>query len=224
MNKINISINYAGLPVQVTKLADGDNVKLKQVCDGVGIDWKNQRRKILESDWLRRRFGIKIVETGGLKPPKNPGNIPKNDLSGGDVTPKKGENTPQNDPLWEASLPKNGEIFIRLSKVAAFLTTINPDLVRSHGNISSADWLEAKITEWDDAIHDYEEIGVAVNLNHVKHQELLLKQQRHIAQLIAIKNKTEPPHDRKLLEQMIGSGAKESGLVYQPDLIDTGST
>jgi hypothetical protein len=128
-------------------------------------------------------------------------------------------------PLKGGSFPQNQEpLCIRINRIAYYLMTVNPDRVRANGNIPSAEYLEQKISEWADALHDYEEIGVAVNLNHVKHQELLLKQQRHIAQLIAIKNKTEPPHDRKLLEQMIGSGAKESGLVYQPDLIDTGSS
>ena len=55
---------------------------------------------------------------------------------------------------------------ILLSRVAAYLMGINPDQVRIQGNASGADFLEQKIQEWDDALHDYEELGVAINLNH----------------------------------------------------------
>ena len=116
---------------------------------------------------------------------------------------------------------KREQICIKLDRVAYYLMTINPDRVRANGNISGAEYLEAKISEWADALHDYEEMGVAFNLNHFKMQEFRMKTDRFIAQVIAIKNKTEPKNDRALLEQMILSRAKETGYPYQPDLIDT---
>jgi hypothetical protein len=201
MSRITFIISYAGLQLQVAKSEQGEDVTpLKPISDLFGLSWSDQKKKI----------GVNSPTCGGDIPP-----------AGTHFSRRLGVCTLL---MGGADGQKREQNCILLSRVAAFLMSINPDKVRGQGNIAGADFLEAKITEWDDAIHDYEEIGVAVNLNHVKHQELLLKQQRHIAQLIAIKNKTEPPHDRKLLEQMIGSGAKESGLVYQPDLIDTGST
>jgi len=123
--------------------------------------------------------------------------------------------------MWGADGQKREQNCILLSRVAAFIMSISPDAVRAQGNASSADFLEQKLNEWADALHDYEEMGVAFNLNHFKMQEFRMKTDRFIAQVIAIKNKTEPKNDRALLEQMILSRAKETGYPYQPDLIDT---
>ena len=115
---------------------------------------------------------------------------------------------------------KREQICLKLDRVAYYLMTISPDRVRANGNISGADYLEAKISEWADALHEYEEVGVAFNLNHARMQDARLKSDKFIAQIIAIKNKTEPVQDRKLLEQMIQKRATETGYPYQPDLIE----
>lgn len=47
-------------------------------------------------------------------------------------------------------------VCIRLDRVAAYLNTINPDMVRAQGNQASADFLEAKHQEWDNLIDAYE--------------------------------------------------------------------
>lgn len=39
--------------------------------------------------------------------------------------------------------------------------TINPERVRANGNITGADFLQQKIEEWANALHDYESLGVA---------------------------------------------------------------
>lgn len=126
--------------------------------------------------------------------------------------------------MWGADGQKREQNCILVSRVAAFIMTISPDAVRAQGNESAADFLEQKLNEWADALHDYEEVGVAFNLNHVRMQEYRLKADRSLAQIIAIKNKTEPKSDRNLLEQMIRAQAKEAGHVYQPDLLDTPSS
>ena len=126
--------------------------------------------------------------------------------------------------MWAADGQKREQICILVSRVAAFLMSISPDAARGQGNESAADFLEQKLNEWADALHDYEEIGVAFNLNHHKMQEFRQKADRSLAQIIAIKNKTEPKNDRHLLEQMISARAKEAGHVYQPDLLDTPSS
>lgn len=61
---------------------------------------------------------------------------------------------------------KREMVCIRLDRVASYLATINPDRVRANGNTDAADFLEAKLTEWADALHDYETFGSAHNPRH----------------------------------------------------------
>lgn len=51
---------------------------------------------------------------------------------------------------------------IRVDRVTSFLNSLNVSNIRAMGNHSSADWLETKHEEWDDALHQYETNGVAV--------------------------------------------------------------
>lgn len=53
------------------------------------------------------------------------------------------------------------QICVRLDRVTAYLNTINPENIRAQGNHDAADWLEAKHSEWDDALHAYETDGFA---------------------------------------------------------------
>ena len=53
-------------------------------------------------------------------------------------------------------------IYIRVDKVIAFMHGLNPDMIRSKGNDNTADWLETKIIEWDEAVYAYE----STNGNH----------------------------------------------------------
>lgn len=80
-------------------------------------------------------------------------------------------------------------ICIRLDRVTSFLNTLNPEKVRSMGNVDTADWLEAKHAEWDDALHNYETYGSAVKkitntdrlLNHlVKYDKLTTTSTREV--------------------------------------------
>lgn len=57
---------------------------------------------------------------------------------------------------------QKADICIRIDRVTAFLYSLNPEMVRGKGNAEAADWLEAKHSEWDDALHDYETHGVAL--------------------------------------------------------------
>lgn len=47
-------------------------------------------------------------------------------------------------------------VVIRIDRVEAYLNTLNPEQIRSAGNIDSADWLEAKHAEWDNVLHAWE--------------------------------------------------------------------
>lgn len=120
--------------------------------------------------------------------------------------------------MYGADGQKREQTCILLSRVASFLMSINPERVRAHGNTDGADFLEAKITEWADALHDYEELGLAVNLNHAKSQEALRRQRTSFAQMIGIKNKTACLEDRQALGQVVKQMAGELGIAYQLDL------
>jgi hypothetical protein len=115
---------------------------------------------------------------------------------------------------------KREQTCILLSRVAAYLQSLNPEMIRAKGNENGADFLEAKQTEWADALHDYEDLGVAVNLNHIKTQEILLKQRMGLAKVMAIKNQTQGKEDRQMLGHVIQQMAGELGVSYQPDLLE----
>ncbi len=107
---------------------------------------------------------------------------------------------------------------ILLKRVAAYLMGINPDKVRAAGNVGGAKFLEEKQEEWADALHDYEEIGFAANLNHERHQELIRKKRMALVSLIGAKNRTAGAGDRGVLTCSIAALAAELGIPYQPDL------
>jgi len=109
---------------------------------------------------------------------------------------------------------------ILLTRVAAYLMTVNPDKVRSAGNVGGAEFLEAKLNEWADALHDYEQLGAAFNLQHARAQEAASKACMRLAQLVGIRNKTEAPKDRAVISQIMARMATDLGISYQPDLLD----
>lgn len=70
--------------------------------------------------------------------------------------------------MGEARLPqmaalglKRDKYLIRMDRVTAFLNTLSPRNITARGNQEAADWLKAKHSEWDDALHAYETLGVA---------------------------------------------------------------
>jgi P22_AR N-terminal domain len=123
-------------------------------------------------------------------------------------------------PMYHAGGQKREQTCILLSRVAAFLMSINPEQVRAQGNETGADYLEEKLHEWADALHDYEEIGAAINMNHARSLEALRKQRVSFAQMINIKNKTEELCDRRALGHVVKKMAEEIGIPYQSDLLE----
>lgn len=115
---------------------------------------------------------------------------------------------------------KREQTCIKLSRVAAYLMAINPDRVRAAGNIAGASYLIEKMNEWADALHDYELLGEAINLNHEKHRSSLRRDRICFAQMIRIKNSTPAANDRSALSQVISTMAAELGATYQPDLLE----
>lgn len=110
---------------------------------------------------------------------------------------------------------------ILLCRVAAYLMSINPERVQAAGNADGAKFLIEKQEEWADALHDYEELGVAFNHNHARNQDALRRQRLSFAQMIGLKNKTPDAADRQALSTVIGQMAAELRIPYQPELPET---
>jgi len=200
-------INYAGLQLPVHKGPTGEEITpLKPLVDMLGLLWRDQRKKVTESNFYKQHLGIhEHIKTQiqiGLTPPAE-GDIPTSFI-----------NSDGDNPTY---LP---EIFIRIDRIASYLMTINPERVRANGNTASADFLQQKIEEWADALHDYESLGATVNLSHQKQQALVNRQRKEFAQMIAIKNKTSSTSDRNALNQVIKQMAGELAIQYQQDLVD----
>lgn len=121
--------------------------------------------------------------------------------------------------LWGAGDQKREQTCILLSRVAAYMMTISPALVRAKGNEIGADHLEQKLNEWADALHDYEELGVAVNTRHLGEAQLELARINTSIRLIGAKKRTESAEDRKSIEAMQVVLAKHIGIPFQAALI-----
>jgi hypothetical protein len=185
MNKVFITIQYAGLVLQIAKNDKGEDcTPLKPISDLFGLRWDRQFQKVNDSDHLRKFLGVCTLH------------------------------------MWGADGQKREQTCILLSRVAAFLMSISPDRVRTNGNVGGAEFLEQKISEWADALHDYEELGYAINMNHAKSQELLRKQRMALFQMINMKNKTESQPDRNAMAHIIKQAAGELNVPYMPDLFD----
>lgn len=147
MSKVHLSIEYAGLHLQVAKNEHGQDVTpLKPISDLFGLRWDRQRDKVTKSVSFGKYLGVCTLQ------------------------------------MWGADGQKREQNCILLSRVAAYIMSISPDAIRSQGNHDAADFLEEKLNEWADALHDYEQIGIAINQNHVKFQEGLRKQRASFAQ------------------------------------------
>lgn len=109
---------------------------------------------------------------------------------------------------------------IRIDRVTSYLNTLNPQNIRAMGNHDTADWLEAKHAEWDDALHAYETTGVAVNKRQFSNQEARDRAYLRMTAVIRTKTKTEDQNDRKLMSGMLKTMAEQHGLSYQTDWID----
>lgn len=140
MKPISLNLNFSGAILPVIECADGhQRVPLKPISDLFGLDWKSQKRKIDAS-------------AGGQKSPESGD-------PGGASPPRKSyiatllgvtiEEIFYADQLRQM-------LCIRLDRVAGFLFTINPEMVRALGNEDGAAFLEQKHQEWLDLIHAYE--------------------------------------------------------------------
>ncbi len=182
MKHIAISIEYAGLTLPVVKNDAGvDCVPLKPLCDLFGLKWETQRTKVSER-FYADYLGVCVQKAWVATP-----------LKGG----SSGEFQEQT--------------CIRLDRVAAFMMTINPDRVRANGNEEGAAFLQAKLTEWADALHDYETFGSAHNPRHAD-ARLALQRTNSLLKAMRQRSATKHPTDKLLLDATIRRLAIEAGI------------
>lgn len=151
-HRVHLSIAFGDVILPVIDCDDGhQRVPLKPISDQVGLDWKTQKRKLLADDYFVERFGLAL---GIVSSPQNT---------------NPGETClPRNTDLETVTLPRAVDLglkrdlyLIRVDRVTAFLNSLNPRMIKGKGNDGSAGWLKAKHSEWDDALHAYETLGVA---------------------------------------------------------------
>lgn len=180
MKHITLSIQYAGLTLPIVQNDQGVGcVPLKPLCDLFGLKWERQRLKVSEP-FYKRHLGIYVLKALVATPHKGGAYgtyAPDAEGADGTCAPLMGGADDQ----------ARDHTCIRIDRVAAFLMTINPDRVRAIGNTSGADFLEAKLTEWADALHDYETFGVAHNPRHAD-ALLALRRANAIAKASSIKD------------------------------------
>ena len=111
---------------------------------------------------------------------------------------------------------KRVQTCILLSRVAYYLSGLNPERVHANGNVDGADFLIAKQEEWADALHDYEQLGVAINLNHQRTKLALVNA---ATRLVSARSKTADKADRALLGQLLDGLASDAGITYQAELL-----
>lgn len=107
-------------------------------------------------------------------------------------------------------------IAIRVDKVVAFLASINPDQVRGAGNASAADFLEAKITEWDGVLDLYER-GVGTLIGGKKKVGKPASV-RDFLSIMKAKKQAETEPERQVLNTLAQNLAEELGAPFQPEL------
>ena len=170
MNPITLSIQYAGMTLQVVKNDAGEDVTpLKPFADMLGLKWETQRKKVTESPFYSRYLGVCTPLTGG------------------------------------SDGQKREQTCILVSRVAAYLMSISPDKVRNSGdNQVGADFLEAKLTEWADALHALETYGVAF-----KSRRKEARSELHA--LFKTRTLTENPRERAAVSRLIAEAFVELG-------------
>lgn len=120
-------------------------------------------------------------------------------------------------PTMSSDGQKREQMCILLSRVAAFLMSLSPEKIKAAGNIGGAKYLREKQAEWADALHDYEQLGVAVNTNHHAIQSKIRKD---LFAAIGLINKTSDKKHRMLIDNEIKKIAGDLGHPYQPDMLD----
>ena len=175
MSHINLTINYAGMTLQIGKNEQGEDVTpLKPFADLFGFNWPRQHSKVSNSPFLKRFLGICVL------------------------------------PMYHAASQNREQTCILVSRAAAYLMSINPEQVRSQGNVDGADFLEAKLTEWADALHEFETYGVAFKTKRVQASVELQR-------WFKIRAMAKTPQEQAAINTVITQALNDLGVVVAKD-------
>ncbi|MFP3915609.1 phage antirepressor N-terminal domain-containing protein [Thiohalorhabdus sp.] len=108
---------------------------------------------------------------------------------------------------------------IRLDRVQIFLARLSPSQIRAGGNKAGADYLEEKIEEWADVLHQYEVArgtftGQAVRqqAQQAKERDIRLKEWKELRALVKERRSAKEGWEYRQLDRMVKELAEETGL------------
>jgi len=222
MHKVSLNLNFAGVMLPVAQDDQGrDIVPLKPISDIFGLQWSRQKKKFGIKD---EACGVHMYPAGPEKPAKTAGESAEN----GTADEPKPPYLARRLGLCLAEFNFAGQsrqmLAIRLDRVAAYLYRLNPEQVRTGGNVDGADFLQQKQEEWDDVLHQYESAEGIMSRNERMAQTAQIQAARALLSAIKEKRVSEDPQQRLILEQLIQSMARKVGISYQPDMLDQGKT
>lgn len=172
MNPITLSIQYAGMTLQVVKNDAGEDVTpLKPFADMLGLKWETQRKKVTKSVFYRPYLGVCVQTLGG-----------------------------PDDQRREQTC-------ILVSRVEAFLMSINPVKVKAGGNVSGAELLHARLRQWADVLHELHWHGIGLLDCKSKFEEGV----KQLAGFFTCLNLAESDQERAAVSRLIAEAFVELG-------------
>ncbi len=179
-------IKFHGSIIFTYQVGDTRYIPIKPISDTIGIDWRNIKRNLNDTD-NQHLYGVLRISA------------PIIDNLGGHMTPQ----TELNNGVQDSSEQKSSEksvftniLCIRFDRVQMFLARVNTSRVRSNGNVETADFLLKLQVEWAEVLHQYEHHGIAIKKSQYENT-------RHLKSLVDIYKKLDTPEERSLVLQQI---------------------
>lgn len=241
--KITGVMHFADRPHLLYTLHDTQYLSLRPLVDQIGLDWRTQKKGLLDDDAVLF-YGTLLLEDGKILHPPckySPKNsifpnldsekwqktvdfdgenaqIPSKNNPKNDVFPSQDSEKGRKIAIFCSDDAQKDTIFIRLRRVQMYIARISIGQVRGRGkNETAAEYLLALHEEWADALHDYETDGIAVKASHIKFESSKV---RDFLAVCKEKRSTDDAGDRKVLHSLMKDLADKIGHPYQSDLLD----
>jgi len=201
-------MEFGGKTHLVYTLGDTQYVSLRPIVDQIGLDWRTQKKVMLDDDNVLF-YGTLLLEDGQiLQAPC------KYDLKNAFFPSHDSENV-QKPAVFFAGDAQKDTVFIRLRRVQMYIARISIGNVRGRGgNESAAEFILALHEEWAEALHEYETNGIAIKQGH---SNQYIKDVRALIATINQKDKSASKADSKRLAQLIDNMFEKLGYPYQLD-------
>lgn len=185
-----------GIEIRTIEINGIAYVSARGTTDVFSLDWRTQKRLLLERD-SAILYGVIDISA------------PEFSVFASQDSRKKGQHSDREDV-----------IYLRMDRAMMFIAQVSTAHMRAKGNHEGADAILAKRIEFAQALHDYETLGIAINRNHFGAEEMRRKQRLAVVNLIQAKAKTAEKAERRLIDNLIAEAASEIGASYQPDIVD----